>query len=202
MRNIIETLKNIERLPPIDFREYKVPFVAKGRGTGADVDSFGGTKNDYDFWRPYSCSTCCIKSIHDSVYPHEDISLFELIERSVETGVFEVDDGKVKGAFHYPMRDLLRTMNIPAQVYGLIEESTVINALESGKIVVLSVDLMKSRHISHAESHLIVVYRFNAQENTFTVHDSASAIVSDGNGAAIAREYLEELSNHKGLIVG
>lgn len=202
MRSLIEILKNIEHLSPIDFREKEVPFVAKGSGTEADISSFGGTKEDYEFWRPYSCSTCCIKSIHNSVYPDKSISLFELVERSIEKGIFEVEGDEIKGAFHYPMRDLLHTMNIPAQVYALIEEATIVKALESGKVVILSVDLLKSRHISHIESHLITIYGQNTQEDTFTIHDSASVIVSDGNAAAISREYLEELSNHKGLVVG
>jgi len=202
MRSFIETLKNIEHLPPIDFRGKEVPFVSKGSGTQADIDLFGGSKEEYEFWRPHSCSTCCIKSIHDSVYPNQNVSLIELVEFSVEKGIFKIENDEVNGAFHYPMRDLLRSMNIPAQVYGLIDESTMIEALEFGKIIILSVDLMKSRHIAHIESHLIIVHSFDAEENAFTIHDSASAVVANGNGAVIPRDYLEELSNHKGLIVG
>ncbi len=202
MRSFVEKIKNIEHLPPINFREKEIPFVAKGNGAQADIAAFGGSKDDYEFWQPHMCSTCCIKSIHDSVYPNEKLSLLDLAKRSVEMGVFEIGQGSVRGAFHYPMRDLLRSMNIPAQVYSRIDEASMIHALGSGTFVILSINLMKSRHITHSESHLVLIYNFTPEKNEFTVHDSANAITHSGNAAVISREYLENLSNHRGLIVG
>lgn len=193
----------IKRRPiPIDFNKIEVSYVDRGDIKNGAVN-FGGTEAEYKLWRSNMCGVCCLKMIGDSVGKTQNISLFDLVKISLDRGVFRINkEGNIEGAFHYPLRDLLREMHIPATVESKLTTQKIKKKLQAGKIIILSVDLTKSHFITSPESHLITVYDYDALGDTYTIHDSSSVIAENGNAVKIHSAYLNELSNSRGLSVG
>lgn len=186
----------------VDFRRRPIPYVSKN--TAAAAGDFGGTTADYDFWRPHMCGVCCVKSIGDALGVTTGTTLFDLIKLCVEHEVYRFDDaGDIRGAYHYPLCDLLRTrIGVPAHVAPDLSTAIVKHQLAQGKAIILSVDLGKSAHRRAPVTHLVTVYAHDPVCDTYTLHDCSSAIVADGCAAVVPARYLSMLSNRRGLVVG
>lgn len=186
----------------VDFRVLDVPFVSKAIGSAPPP--FGGTAADYDFWRPHMCAVCCVKSIGDALGTTTSTTLFDLITMSIELEVYRFDEhGDLRGAFHYPLRDLLRMrVGVPAEVAAALTIDQIKEVLAHGKVVLLSVDLRRSDHVRADVTHLVTVYEYDTGADTFRLHDCAAAIVSDGEAAEVPASYLAAVSNSRGLVVG
>ncbi len=187
----------------VDFSGVEMPFVAKGTlNSVEDAEKFGGTLEKFNFWRPHMCAVCCIKMVGDAVHKTDGITLSDLVDMSVNDGVYRREGDDVKGAFHYPMVDLLKKLGIYAEVGKNIDIQTLKRLLIEGKVIFLSVNLAKVRGSKHKESHMIVLYKYDESTGTFHLNDCANFIDPKGYDIQIDEQYLKELSNNKGVIVG
>ena len=189
----------------INFRDLEIPYVAKGlRDSVADAVIFGGTVEQYQFWRPHVCAVCCVKMVGDAAGKTNNMTMNMLTDICLKEGVFRVGQEKrVLGAFHHPLVRVMNKLGVPAKVAGDIKTKDIIREIKVGKIVFLSVDLAKLYNNPSNESHLVVVYDVVDGPNAeFRLHDCSSVLSSNGNAMFISEEELSRLSNKKGLIVG
>lgn len=185
----------------VDFRALVIPYVAKPVEPG---ETFGAAAADYEFWRPHMCAVCCVKSIGDALGSTTNVTMFDLIKQCVELEVYRFDEhGDIRGAFHHPLRELLRTrIGVPAEVSGTLSIDDLKNHLGRGKVALLSVDLRKSAHVRAQVTHLVTVFGYDPCTDTFQLHDCSAAIVAEGTAARVPSTYLAAISNARGLIVG
>lgn len=200
--SLMDKLMSRKRPASINFSQIPIPYIERGR-LQSGVRRFGGPSAEYTLWRPNMCSICCVKAVGDATNMTRQLSLFDLIKLSLDEGVFQVrKDGSINGAFHYPLKNLLHKLGIPARVESSLTTQKIKNNLQAGKVIFLSVNLAKSRHITSEESHMVTVYRYNAEYDNYSVHDSSSVISENGNATRIHSSYLDELSNSRGLVIG
>ena len=66
----------------INFRDLEIPYVAKGlRDSVADAVIFGGTVEQYQFWRPHVCAVCCLKMVGDAARLLRTLQISQHYER-------------------------------------------------------------------------------------------------------------------------
>ena len=176
--------------------------MSKGEIISFNEKEFGGDINKYNFWRPHMCAVCCLKMAGDAIDKTNNISLSLLLDKCLQGGVYKIDNNDVKGAFHFRLVKVMGELEIPAKVCKNINIDQIINKINDGKIIFLSIDLQKVKNSIYKESHLILIYNYSHIRNEFRIHDCSSILSPDGNGVFITNEELSIISNKRGLIVG
>lgn len=188
----------------IDFRDLEIPYIAKGsQDSVADTVIFGGTIEQYQFWRPHICAVCCLKMAGDVAGKTNDMTLSVLTNACLEKGVFRIENNDVLGAYHRPLVRFMNKLGMPTRRVGNISTEDMVQEIRNGKIIFLSVDLAKLPNSPSDESHFVVVYDvIDGPDAGFRLHDCSSVLSNDGNAMFVSEEELSRLSNRKGLIVG
>lgn len=177
------------------------PFFSKGKlGNLEDAARCGWSQEEFDFWQPHSCGTCCLKTIGDSRGVSLNLTLADITELCVRKGVFAIEGNTVSGAFHFPMVNLLADWGISAEVRRQLPLNDIISALTQGCLVILSVDL-KKLNPPHDSTHLVIVFGYDEVDKEFSIHDSASILKPIGSGLTLDTEELARLSNGRGIVV-
>ena len=163
---------------------------------------FGSTKEEYERWIPEVCGICCLKMIGDTAGQTRDLSLYMLTMKAVKNGTFTVDPatGKINGAYHYPLAELIKEFGLRCQVIRNLTMPRLLDALAKERYVILSIDLAKVNS-GFGGGHLVLIYGYDKDNDEVIMHDCASVLKQDGCGVRISIPMLEVLSNRKGLIV-
>jgi len=151
-------------------------------------------------WNPHICSICCLKSAGDYFEVAQDKSLYQLTMDALEAGVFREDEeiGEILGAYHVPLVELAESLGLHGKVERRLTIRRLINLLNDGSLVMLSVD--KSKIDSQLSGgHLILVHSYDPDTETFIVHDSEPVLADDGEDVEIKRRRLDEISNKRGI---
>jgi hypothetical protein len=158
------------------------------------------SKEEYDRWFPNVCSICCLKSIGDYFEVTRDKSLYQLTMDALATGVFKEDEetGEILGAYHVPLVQLAESLGLHGKVERRLTLRRLINLLNDGSLVMLSVD--KSKIDSKLNGgHLILIHSYDAKSETFIVHDSEPVLADDGENVQVGKKQLEQISNQRGI---
>lgn len=123
----------------------------------------------------------------------------QLVLLAREFGVFRQDtDGRILGAFHYPLRELAVALGMDVSVERDLDRSMLVTSLAAGELVLLSVDLGKAA-CGATGSHLVLLHTLVNDGAAFKLHDCAEVLGKPGANVVIEAGKLDAISNAKGL---
>ncbi len=162
---------------------------------------FGSTRAEYDLWSPEVCGICCLKMVGDTFNKTNQMSLYSLTMQCLDKGGYRIlADNRIEGVFHQPLLALAEELGLQGEVRGNLDPGSVIKALGEEKLVILSIDLKKVRPELNG-GHLILIYDYSRSLNSFFAHDPSYLLSRQGRGTRVDSEYLEDISNQKGIVL-
>ncbi|MEW8285198.1 MAG: C39 family peptidase [Candidatus Thiodiazotropha endolucinida] len=180
----------------------EVVFLPKKRQSRREsIKAFGGSTEDFDRWIPEVCGIFSLKMIGDTYGVSNELSVLELTQRCTVLGGFtECSDGLIKGVYHKPLLTLARQLSLQGVVEGRLTVAKIIEHVKRNHFVMLSINLQKI-NAELSGGHLILIHGVNVQGNLFHIHDTSEILAKPGRNVILDKEYLEVVSNKKGLIV-
>lgn len=162
---------------------------------------YGATRDQYEQWVPHTCGICCLKTVGDTLGKTNGMTLYDLTMECLQLGGFRaMPNGEILGVYHHPLAQLARDLGMNAKVRNALPSSAIINEVQRGHFVILSVDLSKLGSKLDG-GHLVTIYGYDRSTDEFILHDSSSVLKPNGNGVHIKRAELNRLSNRRGLVI-
>jgi len=161
---------------------------------------FGSGKSEYKRWAPEICGICCLKMLGDTFHRTNNLSLYALTMWCLGKGGFKIlPDNRIEGVFHQPLLELAKELGLDGW-FGKLDQNSVIKVLGQQKFVILSIDLKKV-NLNLAGSHLVLIHTYRLPHNIFIAHDPSFVLSKEGRNTKIEADYLDFLSNHKGIVL-
>lgn len=158
------------------------------------------SQKEYEKWIPEICGICCLKMVGDTFGKTNHLNLYNLTMKCFTKGGFRIlPNGEIQGVFHYPLLETAYELGLNGEVRGIIDSQLIIDAVNNGRLIVLSIDLKKVRG-SLAGSHLILIHHYDKEHDTFLLHDTSCILHDSGQHIKISRLNLDAISNRKGII--
>ncbi len=176
------------------------PFIAKRPSGFWPWLRFGSSRAFCESWVPHICGPIGLAMAvraHGLPVPWTRARLVRL---SVAHGVFRMEGGTIRGAFHHPLLAMARSLGLDGSVESRLGTDLVISALQADRLVLLSIDLARAG-TRHRGAHLVLLYEYSSRSNSVLLHDCAKVL--SPTGAAVRRDLTElsSMSNRKGLLL-
>ncbi|MEY3784144.1 MAG: hypothetical protein RLZZ230_466 [Candidatus Parcubacteria bacterium] len=192
LNKIFNSINLIRKPKKID----SVVFISKHKHWA----EFGSNKEEFEKWVSETCGIYCLKMLGDTLNLTNKITIFELTMQVFKAGGFKIEkDGTITGVFHKPLMQIVKSFGIKGRVIRKLNHTLIKKYLFQGKIVILSIDLHKVNK-TLSGGHLILIHKYDESLNDYILHDCANVLNNEGSNISVSTEYIESISNSKGLV--